>query len=814
MTVKPSSKDRKKRAKVTNDKRLGRYHLKLLADDIVNTVREPLLVLTPDLKVAFANQSFYNTFKADPTETEGRFLFDLGNRQWDIPQLRDLLKQVLTRNAVFENYEVEHDFNNIGKRIMHINARRLRRKTDIDKFILLAMEDVTGRIYMQRELVKHKNNLEELVESRSREIIDVNKKLMEEKERLKITLRSIGDAVIATDLEGRITFLNHAAENLVGWSRSKAIGTPLSDILTIIDAKSRERFTNLAKTIIESRGIISNTMDGILISRDGSERIIADSGSPIWDMKGKITGAVFAFRDITEEKQLERDLRQFDKMESIGTLAGGIAHDFNNILFAIMGYTDLAMLRSDKDNAVIPYLKKTHQACNRAKNLIHQILTFSRHNNQVFKPVKISSVIKEAVKLLGASLPSTIDLHLDIRSDSKVMADATQIYQVIYNLCINAAQAIENNLGFIRVRLTDEEATQEQSVLHPELKPGKYVKLSVQDSGHGIPSDNQEKIFKPYYTTKQAGKGTGMGLAIVHGIITNHDGAITVSSTPGKGSTFDIFFPVFEKTEFEVSGVAPFEPLPTGNERIFLVDDEEEVVELERQILEKLGYTVTARTSSKKALEEFSTAPDKFDLFITDMTMPEMTGYQLAERLKAIRPDMPIILCSGYNQYISEEKTKAIGINAFALKPVTMIDLSKIIRKVLDHKPIERRQNERFNIKEKAVAIAKSDPIGKYKIVDISWGGIAIQSYDVAGFHQNFNELAINIVDEGILLDKVPCKIVSDLELPDTSHSNHQMVKKRRGIQFGKLAHNQLYVLDHLIYNYGVGREPPPTPQQ
>ncbi|MBI9091406.1 MAG: PAS domain S-box protein [Desulfobacterium sp.] len=347
MTEKRSYKDRGLWSKRTDDKPIGSYQHSLFADDIVETIREPLLVLDSNLKVAFANHSFYRAFNVNPKETEGCFLFDLGNRQWDIPQLHDLLAQILSRDTIFENFEVEHEFKDIGKRIMHINARRLYRKTGPDKFILLAIEDVTERINLERELFTYRNHLEEVIESRSQEVVAINKKLLEEKERLKITLRSIGDAVIATDINGKITFVNHAAETLVGWSQSKAMGKPLSDVLILIDETSREHFSNLAETIIESKGIINTIRNAILISKDGSERIIADSGSPIWDMKGRITGAVFAFRDITEEKKMEGNLRQLHKMESIGTLAGGIAHDFNNVLFAIMGYTDLAMLLCD-----------------------------------------------------------------------------------------------------------------------------------------------------------------------------------------------------------------------------------------------------------------------------------------------------------------------------------------------------------------------------------------------------------------------------------------------------------------------------------
>lgn len=791
-------------SKKTIEQNNGLNQLRSFADDIVDTVRDPLLVLASDLKVVFANPSFYKTFNTCREETVDRFIFDLGNQQWDIPKLRRLLEKVIAHNTVFRDFEVEHDFKLIGKRIMHINARKLNRKKNHSNFILLSIEDVTDRITMERNLREYQNQLEQLVEFRSKKLKEVNQKLEAEKERLDITLRSIGDAVIATDIEGKITLINHAAEILTGWSWDKAVGKPLSEVLKTIDQKSQEPLPDPAKKIIESKGFINIGKHLTLIAKDGQERIIADSGSPIWDTEGRITGTVLVFRDITEEKKIEDKLRQSHKMESIGTLAGGIAHDFNNILFAIMGYTDLAMLEQTEDSEIFPSLEGIYKACNRAKDLVQQILTFSRQGKQVFKPVEISPVIKEAVKLIRASLPSTIQIESNINSDSKIIADATQIYQVIYNLCINAAQAIQDEMGLIRVCLTDTKINKELSLTHPELRPGNYVKLSVVDSGHGITPKIKDKIFDPYFTTKQLSKGTGLGLAVVLGIITNHDGAISVFSEPGKGTTFDVYFPVIERKEKRVVSTEPFEPLPMGNENILLVDDEEQIIQMERQMLEKLGYKVTTRISSRHALETFVKLPNKFDLVITDMTMPGMTGYQLSKKIKKIRPDIPIILCSGYTQYISEEKIREIGVSAFVLKPMTMIDLSKITRKILDRKIYERRQNERFRIKEKAIAITKSDPVEECEIVDISWGGLAICSYTIPGFQKRFNELAINIVDKGILLDKVPCKVISDLVLTENSYSGIEEMKKRQGIQFGKLAQNQLNVLDHLIHSYTV----------
>lgn len=804
MSEKQLYKDKKNGLGYAKKKFAKLHQFKLFAEDIVNSIRHPLLVMESDLKVIFANHSFYKAFKTKQEDTEGRFLFDLGNKQFNIPRLLQLLEETVARCTEFENFEIGHDFKNIGKRVLYINARKLDRVVDQHKFILLGMEDVTERIHMERDLNKYRNHLEELIELKTRQLFEVNKNLTEEKERLNVTLRSLGDAVIATDIEGKITLINDAAGNFIGWSSKDVIGKSLSDVLNVVNEKNREPYANLVEKIIKSRGFLNIPKDSILISKSGRERRISDSCSLIRDNKGKITGTVIVFHDITEEKKMEEQLRQSQKMESIGTLAGGIAHDFNNILFAIMGYTDLVKLKLADDAEIFPHLKKIDIACNRAKDLVQQILTFSRQAEQVFKPIEISSVLKEAIRFLKSSLPTTIKIHTNINSDSKIIADATQIYQVIYNLCINAAQAQPEERGMINVALEDFDIDKNYSEKHPGLNPGTYVKLSVEDSGYGISSEILNKIFDPYFTTKQIGRGTGMGLAVVHGIIKNHEGVVSVVSEPGKGTTFDVYFPAIKRKDSRLIEATPFELFPTGHERILVVDDEEPIAQLECQLLEKLGYKITAQTNSNSAFEIFCSSPNNFDLVITDMTMPQMTGYQLVKKIKKIRPDIPIILCSGYNDYISKEKTKELGISAFVLKPITMRDLSKITRKVLDRKKIERRQSERFKIIEKAIAIPKSEPVEEYNIVDISWGGLAISSLVMEEFDQQFNELAIHVVDKSILLDKVPCKIISYSDLAQDLSSDYKMRKNRRSVQFGKLSYSQLNVLDHLICNFTV----------
>ncbi len=773
----------------------------LTAEDIVDTIRIPLLILTPDLKVAFANNSFYQTFAVTAQETEGRSLFDLGNGQWDIPELRQKLETIVTRNFTFQDFEVEHGFQYIGKRIMHINARGLDHRKNHRRFILLSISDVTEQIQMERNLKEYRDHLEELVLHRAQKFADLNKKLSEEKEWLKVTLRSIGDAVVATDIHGRITLINHAAQTLVGCSQESALGKLLPEVVHIVDEHSHTPITHLVEKIIESKGATHVGRQLCLVSSDGRRRTIADSGRPILDKKGQVIGTVIVFHDITEEKIMAEKLIQSHKMESIGTLAGGIAHDFNNILFAIMGYTDLAMLEAADNNKLLAFLEKTYQACNRAKDLVQQILTYSSHTQQEVKPVEIHSVINEAIQLIRASLPSTIKIDLDINSDANILADATQIYQVIYNLCTNAAHAIQDPTGLIQIRLVTETVNEDLSLIHPELKPGRYVKLSVVDSGQGISSEIKHKIFDPFFTTKQLSKGTGMGLSVVHGIITSYGGSISVFSEPGKGTTFDVYFPALEKRDDTGTEVDQFEPVQTGDESILLVDDEQQLVEMEQQMLKKLGYTVTTETSSRKALELFRSVPDRFDLVITDLTMPEMNGYLLAQKLKEIRPNLPIILCSGYHEYGSKKKIQEMGISAFILKPVTLMDLSRIARKILDRKKIERRKNERFKIKGKAVAIVKSAPRVAYEIADISCGGMAIYLNSLPEPEKRFNEISIRLVDKGILLDKIPCKVISDQGRHSGLYSNDP---KRQGLEFGKLAFHQLNVLDHLIHSHTV----------
>ena len=388
-------------------------------------------------------------------------------------------------------------------------------------------------------------------------------------------------------------------------------------------------------------------------------------------------------RDEDEKAKLEAQLVQSQKMEAIGTLAGGVAHDFNNILGAILGFTDLTLQSVPGDSQEYSNLSQVLKAGERARDLVKQILVFSRRTAQVRKPLQVSSIIEEALKLVRASLPSTIEIQQNLAAPSAlVLADPTQIHQILMNLGSNAAHAMRENGGLLEINLAEVNLDRGDPGQHPDLTPGPYVRLTVRDTGQGMDQEVMGRIFEPFFTTKEVGEGTGMGLAVVHGIVKSSGGEITVSSRPGQGTTFTILLP---KVAGEVAtALTSPAPLPTGGDSILFIDDEEMLVDMTKEMLKKLGYKVVAQTNGLEALKLFQAQPDKFDLVITDQTMPHMTGIQLAQELRHLRPDIPIILCTGYSEKVSAENIKATEINELLMKPIFMSKLAETIRKVLD----------------------------------------------------------------------------------------------------------------------------------
>ena len=421
-----------------------------------------------------------------------------------------------------------------------------------------------------------------------------------------------------------------------------------------------------------------------IVRDDGEIRWIHDQAFPLSDTNGQIYRIVGIAEDITERKRLEKQLRQAQKMESIGTLAGGIAHDFNNILFPIVGHTEMLMEDIPKDSPLREGLDEIYISALRAKDLVKQILTFSRQENTDLKLMKIQSSIKETIKLIRSIIPTTIYIKEDIQVDCGVIkADPTQIHQITMNLATNAYHAMEKIGGELKVSLKEVKLS-EQEVITSDMKPGDYACLTIADTGMGMDKELTEKIFDPFFTTKETGKGTGMGLSVVHGIVQSMDGAIQVYSEPGKGTAFHIYLPVI-KASSEKQDTKTREAILVGTERILLVDDEKHIITMEKQMLERLGYQVTSQSSSIEALNTFNAAPDKFDLVITDMAMPNMSGDKLSVELVKIRSDIPILLCTGFSEAISETKVASMGIKGFLMKPIVMKDLALKIREVLDN---------------------------------------------------------------------------------------------------------------------------------
>ena len=383
-----------------------------------------------------------------------------------------------------------------------------------------------------------------------------------------------------------------------------------------------------------------------------------------------------------ERKQLQKQLIQAQKMEAIGTLAGGIAHDFNNILSAIIGFTEISLRDAPHGSKLKDNLQRILSAGIRAGDLVKQILTFSRQTERAVKPVQIKSITKEALKLIRASLPATIDVAQDIHSASTVMADPTQIHQIIMNLCTNAAHAMQMRGGKMTVSLTDIMLDDDFCKTHTDVVPGAYIELTVKDSGHGMSPEAKDRIFDPFFTTKKPDEGTGLGLSVVHGIVKDCGGLITVESAPGKGSRFRVFLPIID-TE-SIGKVVTRAPLPMGTERILFVDDEPNQVDIGKQVLTLLGYSVTGETSSLAALKVFRQNPDLFDLVVTDMTMPKMTGDELAKEMLALKADLPIIICTGYSEKITPAKAKALGIKEMIMKPAVVEEIATTVRRVLD----------------------------------------------------------------------------------------------------------------------------------
>lgn len=522
-----------------------------------------------------------------------------------------------------------------------------------------------------------------LVESRM-----AQSELFRERERLNVTLQSIGDGVITTDNDCRVILINRMGEFMTGYAREKAQGRPLAQVFRVTEQASEiacSPDTDGSRFSSEPLDPVANPVENaVLTAKDGTLRQVAFSSSPIVSPDGHAMGTVLVFRDVTEKREMESALRHAHKMEAIGKLAGGIAHEFNNVLGIVLGNTELSIEDLDSGHPVVENLREIHLASLRARDIVKQLLSFSRKIDIRQEPADLRPIVRDTLKLLRASIPSFIRIKERLAKDlDMVVADDTQIHQLLLNLCNNAAQAMENDGGELIIELKNSRLNSGEIPGQPELRTVPCVRLRVKDTGHGIPEKIRDRIFDPYFTTKPVGKGSGMGLAVVHGIVTAHGGAIHVHSDPDRGTAFDVYFPAVNEPAAARPDRPGPGPVPGGTEQILFVDDEPAIVASGARLLKRMGYRIVSETDPVRALERFRSDPSRFDLVISDMTMPGLTGDRLAMELLKIRQDIPIIICTGYSERISQETAEKMNIKGLLSKPVEKQTLAIAIRKAL-----------------------------------------------------------------------------------------------------------------------------------
>jgi PAS domain S-box-containing protein len=572
--------------------------------------------------------------------------------------------------AYMANYSKDFNLNRLDDQLTLSRSPKTSTNDELETLVISINE---MRSNLQRDMAERKQSESALLES---------------EERFKALADTSPLAIyMSTGIEQEAVYINPTFTKLFGYTMEEVPTVGKWYPLAYPDEKYRSQFVEGWQEKVE-KAIETNSeiapMEALVTCKDGSKKIISwgfiNIGKQSWAFGLNLTKQ----KQAEEEKfNLENRLQQAQKMEAIGTLAGGIAHDFNNILSAIIGYTEMARDDSPNESSVAKDLDNVLEASTRAVSLVKQILSFSRQDETEYILLQPASIVTKAVTLLRPSLPTTIKITQDIDTKTGlIFGDPTQIHQILMNLCTNAFHAMEDTGGILDLSVKEIDLSSEDLTREPHIDAGTFIQLSVGDSGAGIPLEVRDKIFDPYFTTKEVGKGTGMGLSIIHGIVKSYGGFITLNSELEQGTVFHVFLPVVNKEELPAREAT--QQIPVGIERVLFIDDEDVLADMGKNMLERLGYHVTVRKSSLEALETFQNQPDQFDVVITDQTMPGMTGIDLTRRMLQIRPDIPIILCTGYSSIISEEKAKSVGVREFALKPVGKRDIAMLIRKVLN----------------------------------------------------------------------------------------------------------------------------------
>lgn len=650
---------------------------------ILDSMREGILETFED-RVVYGNSAALSLFGISLEELLAAYPPDL------FDEIVKLQVEKLMKSRADKTFEIGYSKAiKINNKLVTLKKLPVRGESSTS---IIMITDVTERLKAEEELKKAHDELELRVEQRTAELVQANEQLkrkiqehkqaqealQESKERFRELAELLPQTIFEMDINGNLTFVNRKAFDHFGYTQQD-FDQGLKG-LEMFDPDDRSKAMKNAKKIMSGENIGLNEYTVIKKDKSTFPALIHSTAICRDEKPVGLRGFII---DITETKQLESQLQHAHKMEAIGTLTGGIAHDFNNILGIIIGNTELALDDVPEWNPAHFNLEEIKTAGLRAKDIVRQLLGFAHKTDQKRKPIKLVPVIRDSLKFLRATLPTSVTFRQNIQvSADTVLADPTQIHQIMLNLYTNAAHAMEETGGTLEISIQNLVLDNNSADIYPDLSPGNYVAMKVSDTGQGISPEIKDRIFDPYFTTKEIGKGSGMGLSVVHGILQNHQGAISFDSEPGKGTTFTLFFPVIE--EEAVIESKSVEEFPTGNERILFIDDEKSIVNMAQQILERLGYQVETKQNPVDALELFHSKPKRFDLVITDMTMPHMTGDKLIEQILNISPDMPTILCTGFSEKISEEKAQEFGVKAFLLKPLVKRDFAVTVRKVLD----------------------------------------------------------------------------------------------------------------------------------